>query len=304
MEDDMIEPLEMEETNPDDQDTTPYPVDVEVEVHSPDIAETATERQRPARRRLPLSPDVDTGLEIQKMQQEMAAAVTAITGALETHRDATEAQIRGFHDYLQKTSKDQQQREATSDRRYQELLRRLQPSPLEKTPKFRRMPETPSKPQTAFRPIERSSPTPTIEVRRPEPAARMPMGRLDTYDGTTPWLEYQTYFEEYSDFCGWSDPEKARYLCLQLRGGAQSVLVGLEQSERRDYDQVVHALRQHFCPAEKVYTYQAELQARRLQPDESLTDLAREIQCKARLAYPEAGLVTLESLMRSHFRTQ
>jgi hypothetical protein len=159
----------------------------------------------------------------------------------------------------------------------------------------------PPLPQEQARPKTSGSSSSSAEREPTEQLDRQPLGKLDTYDGTAPWLEYQTYFEEYADFCRWSGPEKARYLCLQLRGGAQSILVGLDTAERRDYDRVVNALRQHFCPAEKVYTYQAELQARRLLPDESLTDLAREIQCKARLAYPEAGITTLESLMRSHF---
>ena len=63
------------------------------------------------------------------------------------------------------------------------------------------------------------------------------------------------------------------------------------------------ALRQHFCPAEKVFVYQAELQARRLQSGEELTELARDIKTKTRLAYPEANELTLETLMKQYFVT-
>ena len=257
-----------------------------------------------ARRRLLPEPN-DWGRQIAAMQREMTTAVGILTEAMELHRDTTDTQIQEFQDYLEKMDRDQDRREANQNRRHHELLQRLQSDPREASAvasqETRSLPETPEKNTSAFQPIEKPSTADSTEARRPGPTASLPMGRLDTYDGTTPWLEYQTYFEEYADYCRWTDPDKARFLCLQLRGGAQSVLVGLGQEERRDYEKVVHALRQHFCPAEKVYTYQAELQARRLQPAESLTDLAREIQCKARLAYPEAGTVTLESLMRSHF---
>ena len=60
-------------------------------------------------------------------------------------------------------------------------------------------------------------------------------------------------------------------------------------------------MQQHFCPKEKVFIYQAELNSRKLSPDETLSDLSRDIQMKTRLAYPEAEGTTLNSLMTSCF---
>ena len=118
-----------------------------------------------------------------------------------------------------------------------------------------------------------------------------------TFDGTTSWLEYETYVDEYARALRWSDRKKAQYLCLSLRGSALGILLSLQPEQREDYKEVKSALRQHFCPAEKVFVYQAELQARRHQPGEDLAELARDIRTKARLAYPEADAQTLETLM-------
>ena len=127
------------------------------------------------------------------------------------------------------------------------------------------------------------------------------LAKLTTYDGTTPWLEYEVYLDDYADFKGWSITEKARHLGLSLRGAAQGVLLGLKAESRKSYPSVKGALEQYFCPAEKVYVYQAELLARRVQPDEELADLCRDIQTKTRLAFPEANEATMDSLMKGYF---
>ena len=127
------------------------------------------------------------------------------------------------------------------------------------------------------------------------------LAKLTTYDGTTPWLEYEVYLDDYADFQGWSITEKARHLGLSLRGAAQGVLLGLKAESRKSYPSVKGALEQYFCPAEKVYVYQAELLARRVQPDEELADLCRDIQTKTRLAFPEANEATMDSLMKGYF---
>lgn len=128
-----------------------------------------------------------------------------------------------------------------------------------------------------------------------------PVSRMMTYDGSTPWLEYEAHLDEFSKFFQWTDERKAQYLCLSLRGTAQGILLSLHPDQRSNYEAVTAALKQYFCPAEKVFVYQAELQARRLQPGEELSDLARDVRTKARLAYPEADVGTLEALMRNHF---
>ncbi|TKJ32067.1 MAG: hypothetical protein CEE38_23725, partial [Planctomycetes bacterium B3_Pla] len=82
--------------------------------------------------------------------------------------------------------------------------------------------------------------------------SRMPNPRMQTYDGTTPWIEFETYLDEYSQLFDMTDQEKARILCLNLRGAAQSVLVGLTSEKRQSYQHVSTALKQYFCPVEKV----------------------------------------------------
>ena len=127
------------------------------------------------------------------------------------------------------------------------------------------------------------------------------VSKLMTFDGSQPWLEYQAHLEEYAAAFGWDPDQKAQMLCVSLRGAAQGILLGLSESDRRDYGKVIEALRQNFCPAEKIYTYQAELQARKLKPEETLSEFARDVRTSTSLAYPEADAGTKEVLMRTHF---
>lgn len=140
-----------------------------------------------------------------------------------------------------------------------------------------------------------------VPAREPTEQFLRPVTKLMTYDGTASWLEYEAYLEEYASALNWTKERKAQYLCLSLRGAAQSILLSLQPEQRRDYDAVKSALRQQFCPAEKVYVYQAELISRRLEDGEDLAELARDIRTKTRLAYPGTDSTTLESLMQQYF---
>ena len=140
------------------------------------------------------------------------------------------------------------------------------------------------------------------QPRRNEPGPpRSQVARLMTFDGSDPWPEYEAHLEEYAKYYQWTDQQKAMNLSVSLRGNARSILLDLPAEDRQDYRTLAGALKQHFCPAEKIFVYQAELQNRRLQPEEELPDFAREIRRKTRLAFPTADPATLETLMKTHF---
>ena len=141
-----------------------------------------------------------------------------------------------------------------------------------------------------------------LGTRKDEPSRgkRLPT-KLANYDGTTSWVDYESYYNEYAEAAEWDDEDKATYLRLSLSGVALSVFSGIVPSQRGNYQEVLTMMQQHFCPKEKVFIYQAELNSRKLGPDETLCDLSRDIQMKTRLAYPEAEGLTLNSLMTSCF---
>ena len=118
----------------------------------------------------------------------------------------------------------------------------------------------------------------------------------EPYDGTTDWPEYLVYFEQLAEVHGWDHPTMAMVLGLSLKGSARSVLANLTLPLRRDYKSLKNALTQHFCPPQQIHLYQAELKARKRNPNESLPELGRDIARLIRLAYPTADMATRETI--------
>ena len=115
----------------------------------------------------------------------------------------------------------------------------------EETPRSLKAPTETAK---AEAPVEESPPS----SKKPAAAAeRVPMARMMTYDGKDSWLEYEAHFMEYCGLYDWTPTEKARYLCLHLRGAAQTILLGLTSEEKTSYEKVVDSLKRYFCPDEK-----------------------------------------------------
>ena len=127
------------------------------------------------------------------------------------------------------------------------------------------------------------------------------MAEMMTYDGSTSWAEYEAHVGVYCDLYDLPKRERVRYLNPNLRGEAQAVLLNLTEEQREDYSEVAAALEQAFCPTEKVHAYLAELQARRQMDDGALAALARDIQQKTRLAYPEAPKKMMERMVTGYF---
>ena len=143
-------------------------------------------------------------------------------------------------------------------------------------------------------------------ARHPDPASheglRFPMVgapvhfKPEPYDGASDWPEYLVYFEQLAEVHGWDHPTMAMVLGLSLKGSARSVLANLTLPQRRDYRMLKNALTQHFCPPQQIHLYQAELKARTRRPNESLTELGRDITRLTRLAYPTADMATRETI--------
>jgi hypothetical protein len=122
-----------------------------------------------------------------------------------------------------------------------------------------------------------------------------------TFDGTDSWQEYEAHIEMCAQYYKWTEADKVANVCLGLRGEARGVLLGLTEAQKQDYGETVKVIKQHYCPEEKQFVYQAELKNRKLQPGEELSMLARDIRSKARLAYPDASGTTAENLMTMFF---
>lgn len=123
----------------------------------------------------------------------------------------------------------------------------------------------------------------------------------EPFDGKGDWSDYIVYFEQLAELNGWDKPTMAILLGLSLQDQARSVLASLSLPQRRDYDALKTALTQNFCPPQQVHLHMAELKARKRKPQESLSDLSRDIARLTRLAYPNADMATRETIAINAF---
>lgn len=72
---------------------------------------------------------------------------------------------------------------------------------------------------------------PAVQQQRPAP-----------FDGKTSWDAYLAQFEVLAQVSHWSNPEKAAYLAISLRGPAATVLTNLPRDQHRNYESLVSAL--------------------------------------------------------------
>ncbi len=122
-----------------------------------------------------------------------------------------------------------------------------------------------------------------------------------TYDGKTAWDAYFTQFELLSQMNHWNRKERAMQLAVSLRGSAVTVLTNLPASRRDDYDALTSALRSRFGSEHQAELNRAKLRARMRQREETLPELAEDVERIARLAYPDAAEPMIETLAKDQF---
>ena len=100
---------------------------------------------------------------------------------------------------------------------------------------------------------------------------------------------------------GWSDAEKSAHLAISLRGAAATVLTNLHPSQRRSYEALTATLDSRFGVAHQTELNRSRLKARSRRREETLAELAEDVERLVRLAYPEAAESMVEVLAKDQF---
>ncbi len=125
--------------------------------------------------------------------------------------------------------------------------------------------------------------------------------RPPPYDGRTSWEAYRSQFEMLATLGRWSEPQKATYLAVSLRGTALTVLSNMPQERRTSYSALAVALQNRFGTAHQAELHRATLRNRGRRREESLPEPMEDIERLVRLAYPQAEPTMLEVLAKDHF---
>ena len=147
-----------------------------------------------------------------------------------------------------------------------------------------------------------SSLCPSVGSDTVTPPGRGPqLQKPPPFDGHSPWDAYKLQFEMLAAVNGWTGAQKATYLAVCLRGPALMVLTNISTDHRCNYDVLVAALDKRFGSAHRAELNRVKLRGRIRRREETLPELAEEIEYLARLAYPEATAETVEVLAKDQF---
>lgn len=121
------------------------------------------------------------------------------------------------------------------------------------------------------------------------------------YDGTTPWEAYNAQFEIVSQLNDWSQEQKASFLATSLKGNATMVLSNLSQENRQDFNTLAKALENRFGATHQSELARAKFKTRVKKREESLPELASDLERLVKLAYPGAEAELQDTLAKDQF---
>jgi len=99
----------------------------------------------------------------------------------------------------------------------------------------------------------------------------------------------------------WSNSAKAAYLAISLRGPAVTVLTNFPPERRQDYKALTTVLAPIYGVTHQTELHRMRLKARTCRSDESLSELAEDIEHLVCLAYPETADSMVEVLAKDQF---
>ena len=120
-------------------------------------------------------------------------------------------------------------------------------------------------------------------------------------DGKSTWEAYCTQFLLLAELNGWTEHQKAAYLAISLRGSALTVLTNLPEEQRRDYTALSGALQNRFGNTRQAELNRAQLWGRMKRREETLPELAEDVERLIRLAYPDAAEQIVIVLAKDQF---
>ncbi|ESP03472.1 hypothetical protein LOTGIDRAFT_171409 [Lottia gigantea] len=129
---------------------------------------------------------------------------------------------------------------------------------------------------------------------------RKPILAASKYDGSTPLMDYKA-FQACVEFNEWTREEQGLHLSGSLMGSAQEVLSSLPLEDRYDYDSLKDALERRFQQKNQTELYRSELENRRQNPKEKLTELGQAVKRMVVLAYPTAEQSLQDVLAKDAF---
>ena len=120
----------------------------------------------------------------------------------------------------------------------------------------------------------------------------------DKFDGSGCIETYVIKFESCARYNGWNEEDKAAYLRAALTGGASMTIW---RDATATYSEIVEKLRSRYGSRGQQEKFRLEVRFRKRKHDESLQELAEDIERLIILSYPGADLTIIDVLAKEAF---
>ncbi len=226
-------------------------------------------------------------LEMDEMMKSLESDMTSIKGLFQSHLRKIEQDVDAVRDTQEQTARDLLAARSSCK---EEVLSELQ-TKLGSTPSLA--------PALSFTSSASLPDAGTMEAQ----GGRAPkqITKPLPYDGQSSWEAYKLQFEMLAQLNGWSETEKATYLAVSLRGSALTILTNLPSEQRSEYTSLLSALDNRFGTAHQTELNRVKLRNRTRKREESLPELAEDIERLSRLAYPDAAQGMVDVLAKDQF---
>ena len=130
----------------------------------------------------------------------------------------------------------------------------------------------------------------------------IPLPRQMTYDGKATWQSFILPFKQLATACDWSEEEKLFRLSNSLREeAAEYAFQQLTPDVVNSFELLELALDARFAEKRTTASYLAQLESRKLQPKEKLSEYVADIKRLVIKGYPTADLQTRDTIGLRHF---
>ena len=134
-----------------------------------------------------------------------------------------------------------------------------------------------------------------------EPEQKRPLQKPPSFDGKSQWEPYIAEFEIMAGMNQWNDEQKGNYLATSFKGSALTVLGNLATETRQDYRALIAVLDSRFGAAHQQELHRTKFWSRLRRCEESLQELAEDIERLTRLAYALAPEDMRDLLAKEQF---
>jgi len=141
---------------------------------------------------------------------------------------------------------------------------------------------------------------PAVPVTVPVLASRGSI-KISTYDGKTSWSVFKTQFGMVSTANGWTDIDKAFHLAASLRGEAADILQTIPEERRTNIEALISALDMRFGEQHLQDYYRLQLRTRQQTANETLQELAADIERLCQVAYSNCPTDVRDNLSLQYF---